>query len=428
MALLMMAGMLVQARMGYHDFEIGLYLKILFGLQLIDYLLFAMLALVVHVLVNQKHVGHLLALIVYWCIAFASMLGIEHNLLVYGSDPGWSYTDMRGFGPFLGPWLWFKLYWTAWALLLGVVARLFWVRSRERGLKARFQLARRRFTRPATVTAAAAVGLILTLGGFIFYNTNVLNKYSTAYDRTERRAEYERRYGQYEGIPQPRLTGANLHVEIYSERRAVDIRGTYRLVNSSTVAINSIHLDTASEVETVAVTFDRPATRVLADEDLGHRIYTLEEPLQPGDLLGLSFEVHVAPHGFRNSGVNASVVTNGTYFKNLDWLPAIGYQPNRELSDAGDRRKHVLPPRPEVYSLYDIKARGARADGDRIAFDAVVGTDEGEIAVAPGALRQTWTEGGRRYFRYSTDAPIPNEYAFFSADYAVHEGQWNQYR
>jgi ABC-2 type transport system permease protein len=54
-----------------------------------------------------------------------------------------------------------------------------------------------------------------------------------------------------------------------------------------------------------------------------------------------------------------------------------------------------------------------------------VGTDEDQIAVAPGALRRTWTEGGRRYFRYATDAPIRNRYAFFSANYALHEGRWN---
>lgn len=46
------------------------------------------------------------------------------------------------------------------------------------------QLARHRFTRPTAGTAAAAEGLILTLGGFIFYNTNVLNEYDTVSDRT----------------------------------------------------------------------------------------------------------------------------------------------------------------------------------------------------------------------------------------------------
>jgi hypothetical protein len=39
MALLITAGVLGQMRMGYFDFEIGLDLRILFGLQLIDYVL-----------------------------------------------------------------------------------------------------------------------------------------------------------------------------------------------------------------------------------------------------------------------------------------------------------------------------------------------------------------------------------------------------
>src|SRR6266700_806174 len=128
MALLTAAGVLGQMRMGYFNFEIGLYLRILFGFQLIDYLLFAVLIFVVHVVVNQKHLGYLVALVAYGIILFPSILGIEHHLLIYGSDPGWCWSDMRGFGPFLGPWLWFKLYWAAWALLLAVAARLLWVR------------------------------------------------------------------------------------------------------------------------------------------------------------------------------------------------------------------------------------------------------------------------------------------------------------
>ena len=428
MALRMAAGMLVQAGRGYYEFEIGLYLQILFGLQLADYLLLALLALVVQVVVNHRHVGHLVTLIVFALLLVAANVGIGHPLLVYGSGPGWSYTDMRGFGPSLGPWLWFKLYWTAWALLLAVVARLLWVRGKEGRLRVRLRIARGRFTHPTAATVATAAGLILTLGGFIFYNTNVLNKYRTASEWMERRAEYERRYGRYEGIPQPLLTRTNLHVEIYPERRQAEIRGTYRLVNSSAVAIDSIHLATSLDVETGAVTFDRPAVPVLLDEDLGHRIYALERPLQPGDSLQLDFEVRFEPRGFRHDGVlpvGAAVVANGTYFTNQDWLPAIGYQPNRELSDAGLRRAHRLSLRPPVRSLYDVEAPRDSIGKESIAFEAVVGTGEDQIAVAPGALRGTWTEGGRRYFRYATDAPIGNEYAFFSADYAVHEARWN---
>ena len=111
-----------------------------------------------------------------------------------------------------------------------------------------------------------------------------------------------------------------------------EIRGTFHLVNTSAVAIDSVHLATKSAVRTTAVRFDRPAKPVVADEELGHRIYALETPLHPGESLRLDFEVRFKPRGFPNRGIDASVVANGTYFTNEAWLPAIGYQPERELA------------------------------------------------------------------------------------------------
>ena len=262
--------------------------------------------------------------------------------------------------------------------------------------------------------AAAAVALILSAGGFIFYNTNVLHAYVTDADRMKRGAEYERRYGQYFGLPQPRLTATTLRVEIYPERQQAKVNGTYRLVNDSGVAIEAIHLATSPEVRTIAVSFDRPIARAVEDEELDYRIYTLEQPLPPGELLQLAFEVDYEAHGFTNGGAGASVVANGSSFTNGNWLPAIGYQPGRELRAAGVRKQYGLaPPRP-FPSLDDPKARRIRVGGDSIAFDAIVGTSEDQIAVAPGTLRRTWTEGGRRYFHYATDVPINNEYGVFS--------------
>jgi hypothetical protein len=422
MALLTSAGALAQLILGYQQFEIGLYLKIMFGLQLPEYLLFALLALAAHVLVDQKYIGHLAAIVAYSFIALAPLFGVEHRLLIYGASPAWSYTEMRGFGPSLGPWLWFKLYWAAWALLLAVAARLLWVRGRERGPGARLQLARRRLTPPTARAAATAAALILALGGFIFYNTNVLNPYLSASEIAELGAEYERRYKQYEGVPQPRHTGTSLRVEIYPERRAARIHGAYSLLNSGDVAIDAIHVSSAPGVEPELLALDRPATLALADEVLGYRIYELATPLRPGDSLRLDFAVQITPRGFANQGVDAAVVANGSYFTNGSLLPAIGYQQRRELVGPRERREHGLPERPVVPSLYDVGARMEWAGG--IAFEAVVGTAEGQVAVAPGRLRRTWTEGGRSYFHYTADDPIGDEHAFFSAAYAVHESQW----
>ena len=431
MAVLMVIGILIQVTMDYHRFEIGLYLKVLFGLQLPQYLLFALLALVVQGLISQKYVGHFVALIVYAFILFAARLGIQHKLLVYGSAPEWYYTDMRGFGPSLGPWLWFMLYWAAWALLLGVAARLLWVRGLERGPRVRLRLARGRFTRPTVAAAAVAAGLVLGLGGFIFYNTNVLNSYRSGSDLMELRAEYERRYGRYANVPQPRLAGVSLRVEIHPRRRTAEIRGTYHLVNNTAAPIDTIHLAPAPSVRTESVTLDRPARRVNADDGLWHHVYALQAPLQPGESVRLRFAVHHEPRGFRNAAFDPvlNVTAKSTYFRSQDVLPEIGYQAARELLKPGERREHGLAARPILPTLddaeagQDITGQAGMAAAERMAFEAVVGTDANQVAVAPGALRRTWTEGGRRYFHYATDARI-GSYAFFSAPYAVHEEVW----
>ena len=88
------------------------------------------------------------------------------------------------------------------------------------------------------------------------------------------------------------------------------------------------------------------------------------------------------------------------------------------------RRRYGLAPRPAVPSLDDDRARRTRVGGDPIAVDAIVGTSLDQTAIAPGTLRRTWTEAGRRYFHYVTDIPIDNRYRLFSAGYALHEEQW----
>jgi len=424
LAFLMVVGLGAQAALGGAKAEMGLYVQVLFGLQLVDCLLFAVLALVVHALVNQKVIGYLLALLAYAVMACAGTLGLEHKLLIFGDSPRWTYTDMAGFGPTLAPWLWFKGYWTAWALLLGVVAVLGWVRGRDVRLAARLQLARRRFAGPVALVAAAAIGGALLSGGVILYNTNVLHHYTSTAAIKAARAAYEQRYRRYLSAPQPLLTAVSLRVEIYPRQRAATIQGSYVLVNKSQVPVDSIHLAPGAGVATTAVTFDQPSKEVLVDEELGYRIYVLAQPLRPGDSLRLRFQVRHEARGFANSGADEQMQANGTCFRNMEWLPVIGYQPYRELDEAGDRKAFGLAPRPATASPYDVAARQYAPFAEQIRLDAVVGTDSSQTVVAPGTLRRTWLSGGRRYFHYATEAPIRNEYAFFSAHYAVQEGKW----
>jgi ABC-type transport system involved in multi-copper enzyme maturation permease subunit len=426
-AVLMLAGMALQALQGYYRFELGLYAQVLFGLGMADYLLLAAVALLVHALVNNKYVGHFIVVLFLVATLFAGRLGVEHNLLVYGADPGWTYSDMTGFGPFLAPVVWFKLYWAGWALLMAVAASLFWVRGTERGAARRIRQARIRLNRPALAAAALAVVQIVGLGGFVFYNTNVVNEYQPKDARDGIKAEYERRYKRYEGAAQPWVAGVQLHVEIHPEQRRAELRGTYRLVNRTDQAIDTVHLSVLPVVRVKTLRFSQPARRALADHERGYWIYALGRPLQPGDSLRLDFAVEHGQRGFTNGRPGTAVLRNGTFIGNA-WLPSIGYQRDYEVTGNGERRALGLGRRDYRLSIHDPRARRiprSSSDADWISFEAVVGTAGDETAVAPGALKRTWTRNGRRYFHYQAQAPILNFYAILSSRYAVHRSAWN---
>jgi ABC-type transport system involved in multi-copper enzyme maturation permease subunit len=425
MAILMAGGVGMQVGMGYDKWEIGLYWQVLFGIQLVDYLLFALLSLVVHVVVNQKLIAYPLMFLVLGFISFPSTFGIEHPMLIFGKDPGWYYTDMLGFGSTLGPWLWFKVYWIIWALLLTVAARLLWPRGREQRLTYRLQVAKRRFTPSAAWATMIGTVLLLCIVSFIFYTMHVLGEYLTTSDINERKAQYERRYGQYRNTLQPQLTATKLHIEIYPDRQQVEIRGAYTLVNKNTVPIDSIHLGSVSGIAPGEVIFNRKVARVLIDKELSHQMYVLEQPLQSADSVLVNFVVHYTQRGFHQSGTSALVVDNGTSFTNLDLLPAIGYLHYREIKDAALRKKYTLAARPTIPSLYDLEARKKPFSTDQSTFEAIVGTATDQVAVAPGILQKTWTENDRRYFHFKTDAPIGGEYVILSGNYLVQESMWN---
>lgn len=423
----LVGGMLIQAFQGYFRFELGVYLPIVFGLNLADYILVAALAMTIHVVVNQKYLGHLIVILGFILPRAAAAIGIHHHLLRYGTGPGWTYSDMNGFGPFLEGFVWFRLYWAAWALLLVVIAAVFQVRGPETGAALRLRKARARFTGMVARTAGVAVLLIVVLGGFVFYNTNIRNEYVPPEEAGARQALYESRYGHLGERPQPEIFAADLRVEIRPYEAAADIGGTYRLVNRNDTAIDSLYVTFISpRPEVRDLSFDRAADAVLVDDETGFRIYALAEPLAPGDTMELRFDVEVRTHGFRNDEDLDGVFANGASF-NRSWMPFVGYQRMVELSDATERERFglapVAPPDPD-----DPDARRFRqpfTDADRVHVRTILGTAPDQIAITPGVLRRSWTENGRQYFEYETEALESFGATVFSGRYAVLEDRWN---
>ncbi len=424
----MVAGIVAQAAQGYYRFEIPLYLESLLGFQYVDMLLFAALAMTIHVVVNHKYLGHLLVILLFVGMGLLGALGMEHHLYQFGSDSGSSYSDMNGWGPYAVPFLWWKLYWSAFATLLLVFAGMYWVRGEETGFAVRSRLARARMGRTARRVAGGAGVAFVGLGGFLFYNTNILNTYRSSNAERHLRAERETRYKRYAHAPQPRITGITVQVDLYPRTRDAVITGQYVLRNKTPVAIDSVDLAIGEGLEIRELAFDRPFERVLEDRPREFSIYRLGTPLAPGDSMLLHFTLGRITHGFPNTITDNAVAGNGTFLENVQFMPGVGYDPRAELQSDDARKKEHLPARPRMRSPADSSTWSTNyisQDADWLTYDATVSTDADQLAFTSGYLQKEWTRNGRRYFHYKMDAPILNLWAFQSAKYAVRRARWH---
>src|SRR5206468_1954781 len=98
------------------------------------------------------------------------------------------------------------------AVLIGVVCYLFWVRGTE--VASRLAVAKRRFHNWARGIFAGALVSATALGGFIFYNTNILNAYVPQKEAFKRQAARERTYKKFEKVNQPKVIAVNMAVDI----------------------------------------------------------------------------------------------------------------------------------------------------------------------------------------------------------------------
>ena len=420
-------GVLVQLFNGYTRLELPQYFFRLFALQLPDYWMIAALALAIHAVVDHKYLGHFLVVLYYVFEVTASAFGYDHRIYRFGSIPPMTYSDMNGYGHFLGPIRWFQLYWGAGAVLLLVVARLFWVRGADLDWKLRWRIARTRWTRPLAATAVAAFTVFAATGAWIFYNTDVLNTYRSEYQREALQAQYERLYKPFAARPQPKIVATKIAVDIFPYEHRVRFTGTHTVKNKAATAIGELYVGLPETAKVNKLDGSIGMRAVETRPELGWHRFALARALQPGETMTIDFDLEYPRPGFTNEGASSLVVDNGT-FVNSGLLPALGYQERAELSQDNDRKKHGLAPRPRMPDLDDAAARGRNyisSDADWIDFEATVSTAADQVALAPGYLQREWVEGGRRYFHYKMDVPILNFYAFLSARYAVKRGTWS---
>jgi ABC-2 type transport system permease protein len=419
----LLCGLVVQAGSGYFRFDPGVYAVGLFVDRLPVYITFCAGGLLVHVLVNNKYAGYVVLTVGFVLMNLMGKLGVEHTLLRFSETSGLVYSDMNGYGPYLPGFAWFRLYWTAFAVLLVVATLLFWVRGNETGWRGRLRLARARFRSPLTTVGLGALVVFSGSAAWIFYNTDIRNEFQTKWQQESARVAYERQYRRFLSVPQPTVTAVSVRMELYPAERRLWARAVLQVQNKHDGPVSEIALTIPA-----GVTMERLAIRRLGrvtrdDRTLHFQVYRFDQPLPPGETLEIEVEVSASPRGFQNKTPPGLVRENGTFFDATAVFPNVGYYAPLELTAADRRKKHGLPPAPAS----DPDARAQAESGARVGlvdYEAVIGTADDQTAITAGRLVGSWREKGRRYFHYRMDRPMRYGIPFLSARYEVKRVDW----
>lgn len=427
--LAMVFGMGVQAMKGYFNFEPLLYMKQLFLIDLSYFAILIAVSLFIHVLVNNMYVGIFLFTLFLVANSFLwSGLEIESNLLKVAGTPSFTYSDFHQFSLGAAGLKWYNFYWLLFAGVVFILSILFSVRGKALKIRDRLSIAKDRFNTQMSYSFFGFFSLWLLVGGYLYYNANILNHHVTGAEETARSISYEQKYKKYESIAQPRIIALDHEIELFPNLRKMKNKTTMILKNKHDHAIDSVHFSTAHLFETK---IDLPASQlVYGDEVCNYFIYTLDKKLLPGDSLQLVVYTAYEAKGIENEVSMKWINENGSFVHANSFMPVIGYDASNENEEPSTRRKFGLEPL-ERTSKLDHKCSAScsnsyiSSDSDWINLSATISTCSDQLAIAPGSLVKEWTEGGRNYYRYELDQPVLNFYSFLSARYEVQREQWN---
>jgi ABC-2 type transport system permease protein len=415
-------GCFVQTFYGYNRLQLNVYAMELIGIEALRFGFFIVLATIAHTFSPNKYVGYFAFVMLIIVNAFLwTYLRIDTLLVRFGRMPTYVYSDMFGVEPYWKGTLAFAAYWIAVSAFALWVCTLAMHRGIAKSIRTRLAEGFQTSSGLSKLFGLLSLAASVSFGGWLYYNTHVLNTFVTSKEQESRQVQYEKKYSQYEKLAQPKITKLNYEIDIFPETRNMRMNGMQSIENKSNASIEKLIVNIDPLYKT---TITIPGTTLeLDDKDLAVRSYAFNPPMEQGATLDMEFVVETKTQGIENQVSNASIVQNGTFFNN-SIAPHFGYDPNRRVMDPNRRKSFELEPAESVPELTRECGEVCRThyignDSDLVDVETVISTAGDQTAVAPGSLVEKWTKEGRNYFRYRLDHPSLNFYSFISARYDV---------
>jgi len=420
LTLIIMIGVGYQLWNGFYAEDLHLFLSLIpiYGLPL---LLMSVLSLSIQYISINKYVGFVVSagLLLVFKTDIAAMLGLEHNMLRFSDIGPHYYSDFSGYDFYFKNTFWFSIYW----ILVTAVITIMCYGLSKRSLDESIYSASKRLTLLLSTGGLRVLQLSTLLavlcGSFIFYNTNILNRYITADERVQTQLDYETQLHSDKHSPMPRITDINLDVAFFPNQHKVVINGKYLLRNTGKENIDRFLITLPNTEQMFHFTLNHSYHSKI-NTKLSVIEVELNKTLAPGEHIKLEFTTSLTKKGFKNADKDISLLTNGSYFHGSTLLPFIGYDADHEIQNNETRLANNLPKRTTLPKLITGKVydkHGHENDASWINFEATVSTSSDQIGMAPGVLKKQWTENNRAFFHYKVNHKISNFLGFSSGRY-----------
>ncbi len=413
----MVVGIVVQLLTGGASLiEFGLFAYDMLGYNWgwLTYVLWIAVVFFVAGLTGNRFLTHILSVGALLFTILSFELGLaEQVIFAYAAVPGLEdYSEISEYGIWYTSAVWYFLMWTVAAIAFILLGIYFWDRGVGKSWITKLKFGGKQLNFAGKTTVVASIVAFFVLQSFIIKSVNKEGNFTPSAVLEERDATYERDYSYLADKAHPKYTHIALRFDIFPEERKAEYVAEVLLTNPSTEWIDTLFLNTKQAVSLISVQQEGKALALVKKDSIQHILaYAFDKAMVPGDSTRIQLKMKKQYTGFSQSGSEpqADLMANGTTGGIHEYLPVIGYCPDRELDENRIRSEHGLPKWDSRYpSVTDKKALQENPfapDANRVTATITISTTENQIPFAPGRLVSTSEENGRTLRTYAISKP-----------------------
>ncbi|MEM9722882.1 MAG: hypothetical protein AAGA10_26680, partial [Bacteroidota bacterium] len=346
----------------------------------------------------------------------------------YGFTPGFEdYSEMNGYGMWRTASAWYYLMWSVLASALILLGVLFWDRGLGQNILKKLQLKSLQLNSFGKLTVFGLLIAFVFLQSFIYRQVNEKDNFELSKDADIEAASYERAFGFLQSKTHPIYTNIDLILDFFPQERRAEYLINSQITHTSPIPIDSVWLSLPDHVVIQRLNIDGIDLSSALRVDEIHNMVAFKLPNGLDSSASVSVQMNLTKRfeGFSQEEPQASLVYRGSFASIDDFLPFIGFDNTKILTENRARMEQELPRLSSLLpSLSDTAASKRniyRVDASPLSGTLTMSTTHDQVLMGPGLIIHQEQKDERNYTTFQIKSPTPLNWCIGTAPYSIIE-------